>query len=849
MIAMADRLPLLRGRITSEEAYGSPQRGGSPPKLPRRDPNAHRAQIERQLDAIEKQIGDRTPSSRDSLAAREIIAVRPLEGTQLAAKSLSDQNSDARLVGEISETGTVILDVKDSRLQYLRKKLNDFADDTKKHRNKSAIAPMESIGLASIDDVSGSRLRPSEFKVSQPYWFEVACRGGYRRPENEAQQSREQLSRQLQCLGILQDIEEFLAAELIYFYLRLTLDELKNLQAATDCIYEVDLAPPPIRDLKLFDKVMTADIRDFTLAPPAERAPSVVILDTGISTGHPLLQAAILTATTAGKLIPSPEDTHGHGTKMAGVILYEDLGGAIEHGSATSPFWIQSSRLLAYPGKGTASDENYEKWPILTQDAITSAETTDVSRRNRAFVLAVTQTMQEPPFDSQEPPFDSQEPPFDSQEPPFDSLVPTLWSHAADQIAFNEGEGRLLIISAGNAREDRWRTLAEQYPQLQLSEKIHQPGQAANVVTVGAYTQRCELPRSEEYNEGKVVALSPGGISPFSSTGLKGKWPIKPDVVEEGGNLAIVSDLPDFSVPTLSGLTTSHRHTLRAPLGLLSMTSEAAARVGRLAASIWLVEPGLRPATVRALIVHSANWTPQMAEQFSGVRERLRACGYGVPDADMARGCASRRATIVIEDFVSNAIAHEEPKKPSPKLPNTKKTETKYKRQMKLYRVPIPDELLGQDDPDVELRVSLSYFAEPNTFGRQIFYGLDLKWDMQGPQESEDDFLQRINKFRRSKSSEERHDKHIKKKSFDWDVGIQARSRGTVQSDRWRGKMSEIVGDKLIAIIPVLGWWDQRKDLKTQRMDFSLVVSIFGPGVYDAIKPWVEGAASGTVEV
>lgn len=50
-----------------------------------------------------------------------------------------------------------------------------------------------------------------------------------------------------------------------------------------------------------------------------------------------------------------------------------------------------------------------------------------------------------------------------------------------------------------------------------------------------------------------------------------------------------------------------------------------------------------------------------------------------------------------------------------------------------LYRLPVPDELLGTTDTDVELRVTLSYFAEPNTFRRRVFHGLDLKWDMQGP--------------------------------------------------------------------------------------------------------------------
>jgi hypothetical protein len=114
---------------------------------------------------------------------------------------------------------------------------------------------------------------------------------------------------------------------------------------------------------------------------------------------------------------------------------------------------------------------------------------------------------------------------------------------------------------------------------------------------------------------------------------------------------------------------------------------------------------------------------------------------------------------------------------------------------------------------------------------------------MQGPHETADAFIQRINVLKRETDNEGKRVKPAKTESFPWDIGIRARSRGTVQSDRWRGRMSQLIGlngDKLIAIVPVLGWWEQRKALRFQEMNFSLVVSVFGPGVYAAIKPRVE---------
>lgn len=281
----------------------------------------------------------------------------------------------------------------------------------------------------------------------------------------------------------------------------------------------------------------------------------------------------------------------------------------------------------------------------------------------------------------------------------------------------------------------------------------------------------------------------------------------------------------------------------------MSMTSESSARAARLAARIWTLEPKLRPEAVRGLVVHSASWTTAMHDDFPGLNERLLACGYGVPNERLASECAQGVATIVIEDTMPNAIIEEEPKKAVPKNPSTKATEPKVRRKVKLYRLPLPDSLLSDADPDVELRVTLSYFAEPNKFGRRTYHGLDLKWDMQGPHESEDKFLMRINSLKRPMGPNGKRTKVAPTKSFDWDIGIQLRSRGTVQSDRWRGKMSELTGNKLIAIVPVLGWWDRRRQLKAQAMNFSLIVSVIGPGVYAAITPRIEAEAEVSVEV
>jgi hypothetical protein len=207
--------------------------------------------------------------------------------------------------------------------------------------------------------------------------------------------------------------------------------------------------------------------------------------------------------------------------------------------------------------------------------------------------------------------------------------------------------------------------------------------------------------------------------------------------------------------------------------------------------------------------------------QFPGLDDRLAACGYGVPDLQLAIACAADCATTIVEDEMPNRVEVFTPKKVPPKRPTTSTYEEKLVRVAKFFELPLPvDLLLHAHDVSAELRVTLSYFAEPNTFRRKVSRGLDLRWDMQGPQEDEAAFKARINKLAREEGPSEWEG------SYDWIIGPSRRQRGTVQSDRWVGPAPMLAGSKLLAVYPVGGWWDQRKGLRLEAMPFSLIVTV-----------------------
>lgn len=818
----SERLPLLRGRVHVSQHFKSPLGGDRTPKpLPSRNPAKHKTTLLQQLDHIAEQAKARPVGQRDELATREVIAVTPEPGYELKAESLADKKTDHRVVVRDDQTGVVIVDAPSPELKPLRKKVLQFADDEKvsekgARRNAPAVAPIGSLNLASEGDLAGPRLRAAQLEPGKPYWFEIGCRGGYRRPEAETVKSRQQIVRQLKRIGH-DEPQDFEATEQVVFFARLTLEQVRALIDAVDCVYEVDLAPPDLRDWQIYEHQSAKELRSFELTPPAENAPAVVIMDTGVATKHPLLENAIRSSQSVVAEDNSPEDQHGHGTEMAGTAIYDDLGAAVENGHGAANHWLQSIKLLTRPYQGSAERENRPYWPSMTVRGTEQAEAAKGQAANQVFTLAVTS--------------------------PLEPLEPTFWSHAIDQLSFNMGSGRLLVVCTGNADVGDARLL-EGYPQLNLDQKLEEPAQSANCLTVGAYTAKTRVAPSQTYAELAAVAPA-GGISPHTRAGVVGTpGPVKPDVVLEGGNVATDGQLPDPFVETLTTLTTGKDH-LTKPLSLICMTSEATARAARFAANIWSVDPSLRPETVRGLMVHSASWTPAMVEQFPNIDERMAVCGYGVPSLPLARECARDRATVIIEGEMPNAVLVEEPKAKPPKRPDTKQTDTKKKRLAKFFRLPVPEDLLLQDpNQQVELRVTLSYFAEPNTFRRQVYRGLDLKWDMQGSQETEEQFQRRINALLRTKGAKKDWDE-----SFPWDIKITRRSRGTVQSDRWTGAASFLAGPKLIGVYPVLGWWDQRALLETASMPFSLIVTVQAAGldIYNPIATALKAVVDVTV--
>mgnify|MGYP003149204039 FL=1 len=197
----------------------------------------------------------------------------------------------------------------------------------------------------------------------------------------------------------------------------------------------------------------------------------------------------------------------------------------------------------------------------------------------------------------------------------------------------------------------------------------------------------------------------------------------------------------------------------------------------------------------------------------------VKHCGFGVPDLGRALWSAGDSLTLIAEDTLQPFMKHGS--KPA------------TARDMHLHDLPWPqEELLALGNVDVEMRVTLSYFVQPNPgvaergiSGRYRYESHGLRFDVRRPNEDTDAFRQRINKRARDED-----DGTYQGGGSDpnWLLGPQVRHRGSIHSDVWKGTAAELAGRGMIGIYPTLGWWKtlvkQEKYNETAR--YSLVVSI-----------------------
>lgn len=652
----------------------------------------------------------------------------------------------------------------DENLSELQSDVNAYLnEDTKdgKPRLRSRIEPIEAIRLALPQERMGSRL---EYFLSsggtipmgsRAYDIEIA--GG---SAEDGEKHRRAFDKYLE--GFKQLLPQDNESPSIYHYrelivlfdtyslhrVRLPYEVVEDLLGLSDAFWllRIDLISR-IED----DAIRLREVRAGSFPPLpqiASDAPRVVVIDSGIVAGHPLF-------TQDGNSIIGRQKTFlppwldkqqdvtdpvymGHGTGVASVLAYNSVAKRIlNRGNNHAPiFWIENAKILYSKFRnGEALHEEEDQAalhellvPSWLMQQIVEEFHAPLPEKCKIFNLSVGSA------------------PHPLQR------IQSSWSEMIDILSAQNDV--LFVVASGNLNITEVQDLQSNasYPDYLLNKncRLRDPSQAHNALTVGAISESDTLGvQNRKFSD---AIGKENGPAPFTRTGLRNSDVIKPDVVENGGNLMLnglgsISDhVPELAVPIANP-----RFATSNPIAFACGTSFAAPKVAHLAGRIQAVHPRFSANLIRALIVNSATWpeyppaqlvtttsSPNDLDENNIKRTKLQLYGYGVPDLEKSIGSNTSCITLYTEgEFQWN-----------PTLKKDRTSGNRYASKVSFYKATLEmDNLLKTELWDEKVRVSITLAYNPLVRKTDYRYqAVEMYWELKRPLEQSHNFEKRLQK-------------------------------------------------------------------------------------------------------
>jgi len=533
------------------------------------------------------------------------------------------------------------------------------------------------------------------------------------------------------------------------------------------------------RDIRIVDlpprfgldiKHLGLDIQQFPIPPsPLPNAPGVVILDSGLASGHPLLSSSV---GDSQSFLPGhiEADESGHGTHVAGIALYGDLAKSIDAGSFIPELRLFSGRILDRDNENNGLIENH----------IDAAVRYFVGEYNcRVFNLSFG----------------------DRRKPYLGGHVRGL-AYTLDRLSRELGV--LFIVSAGNVLSSHLDGLAwrQDYPQYLLNDEwaIIDPATALNVLTVGSLA-RWEANRNAQrftHDPAELPIAKTKQPSPFTRHGPTVGGAIKPELVAFGGNWALNArgGANNINDDGLGELSTNLDFAQGRLLGVKCGTSFAAPHITHLAGKILSEHPEASANLIRALLVAHATIPTSSTDIFDNEDSVRKVLGYGRVDVRALLKSLENEVTLIADGQIENKRHH-------------------------FYELLVPDDFISPGKRVREISISLAH-APPVRSTRITYKATRLDYRLVSAPDL-DHAAKMFNKATLKENFE-----NIPELSGA-SISRILRSKGTVQSAMWQFRQltrnSKLITDKLFIVVTRNDYPWGEADTKTLE-GYSLVVCL-----------------------
>ncbi len=415
---------------------------------------------------------------------------------------------------------------------------------------------------------------------------------------------------------------------------------------------------------------VTADVNRFPQpAQPGADAPRIAVLDSGLVTGHPLLAPAVGHA--QGYVLPnrSPDDGEPwHGTSVAGLALYGDIGATIEAGEFIPSLFLVSGRVFDHDGNDQTE---------FVENAVDRA----VRDLHAEFGCKVFNLS------------------YGDHNKVYENGHVRGLAYTLDRLTRDLGV--LFVVSTGNLKlEGLPADPLAAYPDylLEGNARLLDPATALNAVTVGGVARHEATHNAQRYQdavEDRPIART-GHPYPLTRSGPSINGAIKPDFVEHAGNLAVRRAGGGIVDRGLGVVTVNGGFAEGGAFREVTGTSFAAPAVAHRAAKLLRRVPDASHNLLRALLGAHAGWPAPSVPLLNpnnnaDGREKLtRLVGYGCINDGALEQSLDNVVSLICEEQVGND-------------------------RCQFYAVPIPDDFWDGGRRTREVTVALAYSPEVRT--------------------------------------------------------------------------------------------------------------------------------------
>jgi len=485
-------------------------------------------------------------------------------------------------------------------------------------------------------------------------------------------EQREQRTRLLNAFGEwlraqgIQLLDTLNQPSLVMLRLRCTRAQAQELLEHRD-IRTVDLPP----QLGIGVEMLATDVGQFpAVQAPPDGAPALVVLDSGLTSGHPLIGPAVGDAQGFVEPLRAPNDhvPNGHGTFVSGLALYGDVEACVRAGSFTPSLRLYSGKVF--------EDDGSDQTEFVERAVDEAVRYFHDQYGCRVFNLS-----------------------YGDRNKVYDGRHLRGLAYTLDRLTRELGV--LFVVPTGNLLpEEMPGDPRSDYPEYLLAERARllDPAPAINAITVGGLAIKTATRDAQRYAatiEDLPIAqtLQP---APITRAGPSIGGAIKPDFVEEAGNLAVMRVGGRTRHRGLGLVSLNSGFATGAPFSEDVGTSFAAPIVAHKAAMLSGKLPDASSNLLRALLAVHAHWPQESAQLLnassdaSGRDRVLRLLGYGRIDDGALYDSQESVVTMLAEDSIGNDQHH-------------------------FYELPVPDEFWGAGRRTREVSVALAHSPEVRT--------------------------------------------------------------------------------------------------------------------------------------